>query len=112
MSCSGEQLYNFNMNDLGPINKYFWDADISSLKWEQHRDFIVRRVLQYGDLPSLRWLRSRMGDEDLRLWIVTHNGGGLNPRQVRYWSLILAIETSLADQWVNSAHQTTWERRR
>ena len=100
------------MNDLDPIAKYFWDSDISSLKWEQHRNFIVRRVLQYGDLQSLRWLRSRMGDEDLRIWIVTHNGSGLNPRQVRYWALILNIETPLADQWVKSACQTTWERRR
>jgi hypothetical protein len=100
------------MNDLDPIAKYFWDLDISSLKWEQHRNFIVRRVLQYGDLQSLCWLRSRMGDEDLRIWIVTHNGSGLNPRQVRYWALILNIENPLADQWVKSACQTTWERRR
>ena len=100
------------MNDLEPIAKFFWDVDFSTVTWEQHRNFIVRRILQYGDLSSLRWLRLKMGDEGLRAWIVTHNGRGLNPRQVRYWALILNIESTLADQWVQTASETNWEKRR
>ncbi len=100
------------MDDIGPFQKYFWDVDISSLTWKKHQDYIVRRLLQFGDLTSYRWLRALMGDEGLRAWIKSHDGGGLNPQQVRYWSLILDIDASLADEWVRSARQTTWNRRR
>jgi hypothetical protein len=100
------------MDDFDPVARYFWDADVSSLRWELHRNFIVRRILQYGDLKSLQWLRRQMGDENLRVWIENHQGGGLSPRQIRYLALILNIDSPLADRWVRSASQTVWERRR
>ncbi len=106
-------LYNSGMSvDLQPIARFFWDQDIASLNWEQHRNFIVRRLLQYGDLQSLRWLRSQIGDEGLRDWIVKRNGRGLDPRQIRYWALILNINSSLADEWVETSRKTLWEQRR
>jgi hypothetical protein len=100
------------VTNLEPLARYFWDYEISSLNWEQHQDFIVKRILQYGDLPSLRWLRAQIGDTGLREWIVKRKGSGLSPRQIRYWAIILDIEPALADEWVKSAANTIWERRR
>ena len=106
-------MYNFIMpTDLEPVARYFWDNDVSSITWEQHKNFIIRRILQYGDFQSLRWLRKQLGDKELRNWIITYKGRGLTPRQIRYWALILNIETVLADEWVKSATNTPWEQRR
>jgi hypothetical protein len=98
--------------DLGLVERFFWDCDVSSLNWEMHANFIIRRLLQHGDLPALRWLRARLGDEGLREWIIAQDARGLNPRQVRYWALVLDIDKSLADRWVKEAANTIWERRR
>jgi hypothetical protein len=100
------------VTDLKPFARYFWDQELSSLNWEQHQDFIIKRILQYGDLASLRWLRSHLGDEKLRNWIMARKGGGLSPRQIRYWEIILDIKPALADQWVKAANQSIWENRR
>jgi len=59
----------------------------------------------------LRWLRTKLGDEQLRDWIISHNARGLSPRQIRYWALILNIDDQLADQWVKEALNSIWERR-
>jgi hypothetical protein len=67
--------------------------------------------MQTGDLQSLRWLRSRLGDAGLREWIVGQNARGLSPRQIRYWALILDIESALADEWVKTASASNWEQR-
>ena len=75
-------------------------------------NFIIRRILEYGDFNSYRWLRSKMGDEQLRQWVIARNGKGLTPRQIRYWALVLDIDSNLADQWVRTASQTIWELRR
>jgi hypothetical protein len=98
--------------DLTPITRYLWDTDVSSITWERYKNFIVRRILQYGDFQSWRWLHAQLSDKELRDWIVAHNARGLTPRQIRYWSLILDIETTLADSWVKVAKNTIWEQRR
>jgi hypothetical protein len=106
-------MYNSPMDsDLGRVAKYFWDVDVSALSWEQNQNFIIRRILQTGDLESLRWLRARLGDTGMREWIVSHNARGLTPRQIRYWALILDIMPALADEWVETALATNWEQRR
>jgi hypothetical protein len=98
--------------DIKPITRYFWDTDIASLTWERYKDFIIRRILQYGDFQSWQWLRAQLGDTELRDWIVAHNARGLTPHQIRYWALILDIESNLADNWVKAAANTIWEQRR
>ena len=100
------------VTDLLPVAKYFWDSDITSLSWERNKNFIIRRILEHGDYDSLHWLRAQLGDAGLRAWIIARNGKGLTPRQVRYWALILDIESHLADQWVKTASETLWELRR
>ena len=100
-------MYNFIMpTDLEPVAKYFWDNDVSALSWEQHKNFVIRRILQYGDFQSTQWLRRQLGDNELRNWIIMQNGRGLTPRQIRYWALILDIETPLADEWVKAARNS------
>jgi len=100
------------MTDLDVLARYFWDCDIAALDWEQHHDFITRRLLQHGDLQALRWLRARLGDDGLKQWIVTQGGAGLTPPQLRYWALLLDIQPSLVDEWVAAASSALWDRRR
>jgi hypothetical protein len=93
------------------LKKFFWDCDFSSLNWDSHRDFIIRRILTEGDWEALRWLRTEVGDEDLRLWLIRHEARGLSPRQTRYWALILDIDPVLTDKWVSTARQLIWSRK-
>jgi hypothetical protein len=97
--------------DLSPVTKFFWDVDNRDLSWEKHPDFIIRRIFQSGDFHAARWLRAQMGDRALQKWLIQHNARGLSPRQIRYWSLILDIDSSLADQWVETAKESIWEKR-
>ena len=97
--------------DLTPVSKFFWDIEFYTLNWRQHRDFIIRRILQNGDFLSFCWLRSTAGDPALHDWVLKNQGRGLSPRQIRYWALILDIEPNIADEWVKSSKATIWEQR-
>jgi hypothetical protein len=108
----GFPMYNSNMASLKSFKRYFWDCDVGKLSWDRERDFITRRILQEGDLSALRWLREQWGDESLRNWLITHQGRGLSPRQIRYWALILEIDPDLTDQWVARTSASVWESRR
>ena len=70
---------------------WFWDCDFSSLTWEQHGSFIIRRILDRGDWDTITWLRRSIGDEVLRDWFLAKSGGGLDPPKLRFWGLILDL---------------------
>lgn len=100
-----------NHIDLIDLNPLFWDVDFETLSWEGHRNFIIQRVLMHGSLAMLRWLREKIGDQALADWIVMHQGGGLSPRQLRYWELILDLPNTQVDGWVEARRESIWENR-
>lgn len=93
------------------LKPLFWDVDFLALDWEAERDFIVRRILQTGSWPAVRWLRSTLDDDVLRTWILAHHGGRLAPRQLRFWELVLDLPASEVADWIARAKDNPWERR-
>jgi hypothetical protein len=89
----------------------FWDYDFSALSWERDRDFIIGRVLTYGNWDAVTWLRSRLEDHALRKWIMHHQGRGLSPRQLRFWQLILGLPHREVNSWLEAQPRRFWDRR-
>ena len=93
------------------LRPLFWDCDFERLRWEEHRDFIIGRVLISGDWNTIGWLRRRIGDEGLRSWICRHRGRGLSPQQLRFWELILELNKADVDHWLAAQKANPWTRR-
>ena len=89
----------------------FWEYDLDELDWDEHRDFIARRVLSKGTWSQIKWLREKLGDEQLRDVIVESKGRDLSPRQLRFWQLILDLPETEVDRWLNRPGRQTWDRR-
>jgi len=94
------------------LRNLFWDCDFDTVTWEKHRAFIIRRVLDRGDWDAIQWLRAAAGDQTIREWFLAKRGGGLDPRKLRFWELILDLPKEEADKWVAEARKTTWHGRR
>jgi hypothetical protein len=93
------------------LQEYFWDTDFAQISWDLRRDFIMRRVLQVGSWEAVCWLRGELGDEALGVWIEAHEGGGLSPRQLRYWGLVLNLPEDEVTGWVVKEQESVWGRR-
>jgi hypothetical protein len=89
----------------------FWDVSFEMLSWEEHRDFIIRRILQVGSFEMIHWLSSRIDDTKLRDWLTKNRGGGLSPRQLAYWETILVIPGTFVEQWVAASASNPWGQR-
>ncbi len=94
------------------LRQFFWDVPFSRLRWEADRDLIIGRILASGDWLSVRWLRRRAGDQALQAWLHHRRGGGLTPRQLRYWELIFGLPRRTVDQWLAQPARQIWDRRR
>lgn len=55
------------MNNLPtPFKKYFWDCDFTLLDKDKHKEFILKRLLTFGDLEVIRYILM----QDLQLEIL------------------------------------------
>jgi hypothetical protein len=93
------------------LNRFFWEYDFLDLSWTSDSDLITSRLLQAGDWRSVCWLREQIDDDHLRRWLLEHKGGGLSPRQLRYWQVTLELPSELLDGWVHTARDNPWGRR-
>jgi hypothetical protein len=94
------------------LRSLFWDHDAARLRWDRDRDLIVGRLLAVGGGDAIRWLRTRLGDADLRAWLLEHRGAGLSPRQLRFWECVLGLPRRTVTGWLKSPERAAWDRRR
>ena len=107
--------YNRNMQGKGrlpeQLRSLFWDYAFSQLSLATDRDLIIRRILINGSWDAVRWLRKRLGDPELRDWLITHRGRGLTPRQLRFWGVLYDLPARQVNQWVKTAQTGVWDKR-
>ena len=70
------------------FQKYFWDIHFEELTFEEYPRLVAERLLNYGDLDSIKWLLSRADREFIRS--VVKSSRNLNAKTRNYWELILA----------------------
>jgi len=93
------------------VRRLFWDYDARSLTWEADRDLIQARVLSSGTWDAVTWIRKRIGDAEIRNWILRNHGRGLDERRLRFWQLVLGLPRKTVDAWIaRNAHQL-WRNR-
>ena len=93
------------------LRPLFWDTDFDQVSWRDHRDYVIRRVLSAGTWDTVRWLRGHLSDQELRQWIVQHEGRGLSSRQLRFWEVVLDLPGAKVDAWLKTEGRRLWEGR-
>ena len=93
------------------LRPFFWDYTFSQLSITKDRDLIIRRILSNGSWDAVRWLRKKLGDQELREWLIAHRGRGLTARQLRFWSVLYDLPTRQVNQWIKTAQTGDWDRR-
>lgn len=71
------------------LKPLFWDADFAALDAVRHRDYIIERILEYGDVPEISWMQATYPVADIVR--VLKRARGLSPRSATYWSLIYDV---------------------
>lgn len=93
------------------LHRLFWEYDVEDLKWPRDRELILGKVLRDGGWEAVQWLRREAGDDAIREWILGRGGRGLSPPQLRFWELLLELDTELVDAWLEERDNDPWENR-
>lgn len=71
----------------------FWDVDKATLDIKEHANFIIDRILAYGDLDDVAWARKTFGDEALTRRTATSRV--LNNKSRSFWCLYYHLDKNI-----------------
>ena len=81
------------------LRKYFWDCNFEDLTMAQYPIFISERILNLGDVGSLRWLFTEIDKEFLTNLV--NKSRNLNKKTKNYWNLMLCQPENTLNGTVN-----------
>src|SRR5437016_4014739 len=90
------------------VRELLWEYEPGKISFPKDRHLVTKKVLAEGSWEAIRWLRRQIGDEGLRKWIVEHDAHGLSPEQLRFWQLVLRLDSEQVDKWIELKRQNPW----
>ncbi|MBN1566674.1 MAG: hypothetical protein JXA73_02430 [Acidobacteria bacterium] len=71
------------------LSLFFWDVDIDKFDPQSHPRYTIARLLEYGDLAAVSWLKDQFSEETIRDVVRTERT--LSPRSATFWGLVYHI---------------------
>jgi len=71
------------------LKQYFWDVDFSKLDKKNYSQFIIERILEYGDEKAVKWLSQNFTKSEIKRTLTKRRN--ISPLSANYWSLILRV---------------------
>lgn len=84
------------------LRPLFWDVKLSDLDANRHRDFILARLLEYGDTKALRWARRCYSRNEFIDFLENRGADVLPIRVLLFWAKIFGAkkaETHAKSSW-------------
>lgn len=76
-------------NFSASFKKLFWDVDLSSLDENKNKDFVIERVLEFGNLEDFAELKKHYALDDIVS--VLKNSSNLSYKTGNFYALILGV---------------------
>ncbi|MBU0576609.1 hypothetical protein KJ707_01645 [Patescibacteria group bacterium] len=97
---------------MSPLNipkstqKLFWSCDPSTLDSEDHKEYIVHQILQYGDLSDFEWLKKQYSQNEIKYMFINKPRPTYQPKTYNFIEnfLLQISEPIEAKNYVRSAH--------
>ena len=74
------------------FRKFFWDADFSALRFPQHENYILGKLMMYGDLEVIRWVLHTMGRGRVEAYFSKRGERCLDRRSYLFWEKVLRMD--------------------
>lgn len=66
------------------FEKYFWDVDFKKLDEKKRKQYVIARILEYGDLEAVRWLLKKYQNRTIEKTLMTSRS--FSERTANFWA--------------------------
>lgn len=83
------------------LRPFFWDVQLADLAVDEHRDFILARLLDFGDRAAIQWIFRTYPREVLVAFLKGRGAQLLARRTWGFWALLLGLkaERRVESRW-------------
>jgi len=74
----------------------FWDVDPKTINPQEHKRFIMERVLARGDVDDIRWAQEFYGNEDLKETLLVAKT--IDPKSLSFWFQYFNLDRALCTE--------------
>ena len=73
------------------LNKFFWDADFAQLKLPDHENYVLGKLMLYGDIASIKWILLTFDHGTVSRYLETKGKYALDRRSYLFWEKVLRM---------------------
>jgi len=77
------------------FRKYFWDVDFNKLSARKYINFILSRILNFGNMRAVRWMLKTVKKGVILNYILTWGDRQLDERSNNFWRLYFDLPAVL-----------------
>lgn len=74
------------------FKKYFWDSDFDKLNIINHREYIVNRLLAYGDLSAINFIFTICSRNEILKFLKLKGQKSLSKTNYLFWQKLVKYE--------------------
>lgn len=71
------------------VRALFWDVDADTFQPEAYPDYTIFRVLEYGDVEEVAWLRQTFSEGEIRRALRAESR--LSEKSANFWALVYEV---------------------
>lgn len=72
------------------IEPYFWDTDFSKIDFKKNKEYVISRILEYGDPPAITWLFKTYSKKAIKEAFKSKRG--FSRKTANFWSKVLDVD--------------------
>ena len=110
LPCTGAIRENAIGGIPDSLKPYFWDTDIKKLSLTKHATYIIERILEWGNLDAVKWLRG-IYPEKMFLEVLD-TSRSISHKSWHFWKLILSdsnTSISCTRKSLGRRRETAWK---
>ena len=82
----------------------FWESDFDALDVDRDTDYILARMLEFGDMATVHWLLGTFGEERVHQFFREVGHPELSRRTIAFWRAYFKAED---ERWATSPQWRT-----
>lgn len=78
------------MNNLPTsYKKYFWDCNFNELNLDEHKTFILNRLLTFGDIEGIKFIIDKFPQKEVKDYITGQGNNSLSRNNLLFWQKLV-----------------------
>jgi hypothetical protein len=74
------------------VTQYLWDADLNQLDLEANKQFVIERILEYGDEPAVNWMQTHYKQDEITQVLKTSKR--ISAKTGHFYALLYQLDQS------------------